>query len=140
MNTALDQGVNSPAGGGLRKTLFIQWFALALVSGLWAMHLTHAAVEPTASEERTASDAEPPEVTHYCYRVLSQHRFDRENFTQGLEFHQGRLYVSSGLYGQSVIRVYDFPEMALINSVPVDPRIFAEGLTIIDSRLILLSW
>lgn len=134
MNTALDQGVIGPAGGGLRKTLFIRWFALALVSGLWAMHLTHAA------SERTASDAEPPEVTHYGYRVLSQHRFDRENFTQGLEFHQGRLYVSSGLYGQSVIRVYDFPEMALINSVPVDPRIFAEGLTIIDNQLILLSW
>ncbi len=140
MNTALDQGVIGPAGGGLRTTLFIRWFALALVSGLWAMHLTHAAAEPTASEERTAPDAEPPEVTHYGYRVLSQHRFDRENFTQGLEFHQGRLYVSSGLYGQSVIRVYDFPEMALINSVPVDPRIFAEGLTIIDNQLILLSW
>lgn len=140
MNTAFGQGVIGPAAGGLKKTLFIRWFALALVSGLWAMNVTHAAAEPRASEEPTASDAEPPEVTHYGYRVLSKHRFDRENFTQGLEFHQGRLYVSSGLYGQSVIRVYDFPEMALINSVPVDPRIFAEGLTIIDNQLILLSW
>ena len=140
MNTALDQGVKNPAAAGLRKTLFIQWVALALVSALCAKNLTHAAPEVSAFEERTGSDAETPEVTHYGYRVLSKHRFDRENFTQGLEFHQGRLYVSSGLYGQSVIRVYDFPEMALIKSVSVDPRIFAEGLTIINNQLILLSW
>ena len=140
MNTALDQGVKNPVAAGLRKTLFIQWCALALVSGLCAMNLTHAEPEVSAFEERTGSDAETPEITHYGYRVLSKHRFDRENFTQGLEFHQGRLYVSSGLYGQSVIRVYDFPEMALIKSVSVDPRIFAEGLTIINNQLILLSW
>jgi len=80
------------------------------------------------------------EVTHYNYRVISRQRFDRRNFTQGLEFHRGRLYVSSGLYGESEIRAYDFPEMTLVQSVPVDPRIFAEGLTIIDNQLILLSW
>jgi len=80
------------------------------------------------------------EITHYNYRVISRQRFDRGNFTQGLEFHRGRLYVSSGLYGESEIRAYDFPEMTLVQSVPVDPRIFAEGLTIIDNQLILLSW
>jgi len=72
--------------------------------------------------------------------VVSKLRFDRENFTQGLEIHQGRLYVSSGLYGRSMVRVYDFPSLELIQSIPVDPRIFAEGLTIIDDRLVLLSW
>ena len=80
------------------------------------------------------------EITHYNYRVISRQRFDRGNFTQGLEFHRGRLYVSSGLYGESEIRAYDFPAMTLAQSVPVDPRIFAEGLTIIDNQLILLSW
>ena len=80
------------------------------------------------------------EVEHYGYSVVSRLRFDRNNFTQGLEIHDGRLYVSSGLYGQSVIRVYAFPSLELIQSVPVDPRIFAEGLTVIGDRLFLLSW
>jgi len=71
---------------------------------------------------------------------MSQLRFDRANFTQGLEIYDGRLYVSSGLYGESMIRVYDFPSMEEIQSVPIDPRIFAEGLTVIDNRLIVLSW
>ena len=79
-------------------------------------------------------------VPEYGYRVVSQKRFDRQNFTQGLEIHDGRLYVSSGLYGESMLRAYDFPSLELLRTVPVDRRIFAEGLTVIDEQLILLSW
>jgi glutamine cyclotransferase len=97
-------------------------------------------VTAESSTTATASAASTGTVTHYDYQVVSKLRFDRENFTQGLEIHQGRLYVSSGLYGRSMVRVYDFPSLELIQSIPVDPRIFAEGLTIIDDRLVLLSW
>jgi len=97
-------------------------------------------VAAESSTTATASAASTGTVTHYDYQVVSKLRFDRENFTQGLEIHQGRLYVSSGLYGRSMVRVYDFPSLELILSVPVDPRVFAEGLTIIDDRLVLLSW
>lgn len=93
----------------------------------------------------TACKAEEPEtrleaVPEYGYRVVSKVRFDRQNFTQGLEIYESRLYVSSGLYGQSMVRAYDFPSLDLLREVPVDRRIFAEGLTVIDDRLILLSW
>jgi len=97
-------------------------------------------VTAESSTTATASAASTGTVTHYDYQVVSKVRFDRENFTQGLEIHQDRLYVSSGLYGRSMVRVYDFPSLELIQSIPVDPRIFAEGLTIIDDRLVLLSW
>jgi len=79
-------------------------------------------------------------IPTYGYEVVSRLRFDRANFTQGLEIYDGRLYVSSGLYGESMIRVYDFPGMEEMQAVPVDPRIFAEGLTVIDNRLVVLSW
>jgi len=117
-----------------RRTLLTAWAVSLLVAA--------CTVSPTdqARAAAPASADEPADVTHYDYRVVSQRRFDRENFTQGLEFHDGRLYVSSGGYGQSMIRVYDFPEMTPLLNVPVDPRIFAEGLTIIDNQLILLSW
>ena len=86
------------------------------------------------------SESQQAAVTTYGYEVMSQLRFSRENFTQGLEIYDGRLYVSSGLYGESMIRVYDFPSMEEMQSVPIDPRIFAEGLTVIDNRLVVLSW
>lgn len=93
-----------------------------------------------SSASRESAPPANPVTSYYGYRVASKVRFDRENFTQGLEIYNGRLYVSSGLYGRSVVRVYEFPSLELIQTVPVDPRIFAEGLTIIDDRLVLLSW
>ena len=95
--------------------------------------------EPTGTENGETRALQAA-VTEYGYRVLSQRRFDRENFTQGLEIHDNKLYVSSGLYGKSMIRVYQLPDMSLLLTVPIDPRIFAEGLTIIGERLFLLSW
>jgi len=86
------------------------------------------------------SESQQAAVATYGYKVMSQLRFDRANFTQGLEIYDGRLYVSSGLYGESMIKVYDFPAMEEMQSVPIDPRIFAEGLTVIDNRLVVLSW
>ena len=86
------------------------------------------------------SGLEKASVPTYSYEVVSRLRFNRANFTQGLEIFDGRLYVSSGLYGESIIRVYNFPGMNEIQAVPVDSRIFAEGLTVIDNRLVVLSW
>ena len=113
---------------------------LALVLGIFPGDDARAAATPPAPANEISAVNAGTEVIDYGYRVVSQRRFDRENFTQGLEFHDGRLYVSSGGYGKSTIRVYDFPQMTPLLSVPVDPRIFAEGLTIIDNQLILLSW
>ena len=37
------------------------------------------------------------------HRVADQKDFDRSNFTQGLTIHEGKLWVSSGLYSQSKV-------------------------------------
>ncbi|MDA8678679.1 glutaminyl-peptide cyclotransferase [Luminiphilus sp.] len=103
----------------------LSWLSLLLIVG------GHSFMDVLAEED---------DVAQYSYQVVSKIRFDRENFTQGLEIHHNRLYVSSGLYGQSAIRIYDFPSMQLMQTVPVDARIFAEGLTIVDDHLYLLSW
>ena len=76
-----------------------------------------------------AADSELPQaaIPSYGYEVVSRLRFDRANFTQGLEIFDGRLYVSSGLYGESMIRVYDFPAMEEMQSVSIDPRMRSSG-------------
>ena len=113
---------------------------LIALTALCALSWVTGAAEPAPDKSSSATEGTAVEVEQYGYSVVSRLRFDRSNFTQGLEIHDGRLYVSSGLYGQSIIRVYAFPSLELIQSVPVDPRIFAEGLTVIDDRLLLLSW
>ena len=113
---------------------------LIAFTALCALSWVIGAAETAADASSSAPEGNAIEVEQYGYSVVSRLRFDRSNFTQGLEIHDGRLYVSSGLYGQSFIRVYAFPSLELIQSVPVDPRIFAEGLTVIGDRLLLLSW
>ena len=108
----------------------------ALIRSLFAGLTLQGTVTCSAAESELPHAAVPT----YGYEVVSRLRFDRANFTQGLEIFDGRLYVSSGLYGESMIRVYDFPAMDELQAVPVDSRIFAEGLTVIDNRLVVLSW
>ena len=113
---------------------------LITITALCALPWVIGAEETAPNASSSAPEGNAVEVEQYGYSMVSRLRFDRSNFTQGLEIHDGRLYVSSGLYGQSIIRVYAFPSLELIQSVPVDPRIFAEGLTVIGDRLLLLSW
>lgn len=59
-------------------------------------------------------------------------------FTQGLEFYRGLLYESSGLYRHSFIRYGTAASTHKRRALPDDR--FAEGLTILDDRLYLLTW
>ena len=76
----------------------------------------------------------------FTYKVLERKPQSRENFVQGLEIHDGQLYVSSGLYGRSHISRYDFATGALKKQQRLHPAIFAEGLTIFGDMLYQLTW
>lgn len=78
--------------------------------------------------------------TQYGYRVLDSKPQSRDNFVQGLEIVGDYLYVSSGNYGQSRLRRYHFASGELETERPVDPRLFAEGLTVLDGKVYQLTW
>jgi glutamine cyclotransferase len=71
--------------------------------------------------------------------VLRTIPHDTQAFTQGLFYYKGFLYESTGLYGQSKLRVIDPSNGNVIKSVPV-PDVFAEGLCRVDSFLVQLTW
>ena len=79
-------------------------------------------------------------VEQYGFKVLSKKPLDRRNFVQGLEIHKGKLYLSSGNYGQSRLMRYNFEDMTLDDSKQLSPRLFAEGLTILGERIYQLTW
>jgi len=63
---------------------------------------------------------------------------DPDAFTQGLEFKNGKLYESTGLYDKSTIRVLDINGKVLKKN-PVR-NVFAEGCTILGNKLYQLTW
>ena len=61
-------------------------------------------------------------------------------FTQGLVWDDGQLFESTGLVGQSTVRIIELPSGAVADSVAVDDDVFAEGLALVDDQLIQLTW
>lgn len=64
---------------------------------------------------------------------------DTAAFTQGLFFHQGKLYESTGLVGRSSLRVIDPNTGRVEKNIPVED-VFAEGIAFLDSLLVQLTW
>ena len=81
--------------------------------------------------------AAPTELT---YRILERQSQTLDNFVQGLEIFQEKLYLSSGGYGESSLRKYDVKSGELELEYKINSDIFAEGLTIFKNQLYLLSW
>lgn len=76
----------------------------------------------------------------YSYQVKASYPHDNHAFTQGLIFHQGHLYESTGLYGSSSLRKVNLDNGLILQLLNLDSDVFAEGLTIINDRLYLLTW
>ncbi len=76
----------------------------------------------------------------YTYKVLNEYPHDRDAYTQGLEFHHGTLYESTGQYGESSLRKLNYLEGTVETNVPLSKNIFGEGLTILNNKLYQLTW
>lgn len=80
------------------------------------------------------------EAKHYKARALKTYQRNRNIFTQGLEFYNGMLYESSGEYGKSYVHILDFPSMKVKAHTNLDAKYFAEGITILNDKMYLLTW
>ena len=92
-----------------------------------------------------AQDSTPPTLEVYQIEVLNTYPHDPAAFTQGLVYHEGELYESTGnccpSYSlQSDLRRVDIETGEVLQSVAQDTRFFSEGLALVDDRLIQLTW
>ncbi|OQA54872.1 MAG: Glutamine cyclotransferase [Candidatus Atribacteria bacterium ADurb.Bin276] len=79
-------------------------------------------------------------LTKYTYQVVALYPHDSRAFTQGLIFHEGFLYESTGLYGESSLRKIDLRTGKVLLENKIDEIHFAEGLTLFNNLLIQLTW
>ena len=76
----------------------------------------------------------------YTYEIINEYPHDQEAYTQGLEFYNDTLYESTGLKGKSTIRKLNYKTGEIYSIQPLDPVYFGEGLTLINEKLIQLTW
>ena len=65
---------------------------------------------------------------------------DSDAYTQGLEFYQGRLFESTGLYNESTLREVNLSTGEVIRSIDLNASEFGEGMTFVDDEIIQLTW
>ncbi len=82
----------------------------------------------------------PPPNPGPEYTVINSYPHDPEAFTQGLFFHNGRLFEGTGLRGQSTVRIVELEtgEITRIHHMP--PEYFGEGITLLGANIIQVTW
>jgi glutamine cyclotransferase len=83
------------------------------------------------------SDVQPKALK---YKIVNSYPHDPEAFTEGLEFHDGVLYESTGQEGNSYFRSVDYKTGKVIKQVDLPKEDFGEGITFINDKIFQLTW
>lgn len=86
------------------------------------------------------SGEEPRRPDRGRVRVISAYPHDPEAFTQGLLYHDGHLFESTGLEGRSSLRLVELATGRVLREVRLPPEDFAEGLALGGRYLVQLTW
>jgi glutaminyl-peptide cyclotransferase len=96
-----------------------------------------AGAEPVSP---AAAPAAGGEVAQLAVEVIERYPHDTAAFTQGLELHEGVLYESTGLYGESDMRTVELATGEVIELVELPDTAFGEGMTIVDDQIWQITW
>ncbi|MEP7272981.1 MAG: glutaminyl-peptide cyclotransferase, partial [Acidobacteriota bacterium] len=118
--------------------------AFAALGGLGRIGLSYRASEAPVGESDAsqvpAGNAPPARHPVYSYEVINSWPHDPQAFTQGLVYHQGFLYESTGLNGRSSLRKVALETGQVLTRIDIASEYFAEGLAIFNERAIQLTW
>jgi glutamine cyclotransferase len=79
-------------------------------------------------------------VPIYVPEVIAVWPHDPDAFTQGLVYHDGFLYESTGLNGQSSLRQVELRSGRIAKRIDVPDQFFAEGIALLQDRIYQLTW
>lgn len=74
------------------------------------------------------------------YSVITSFPHLTTSFTEGLEFHNGDLYESTGENGKSQLLKIDLKTGAALKSANLDQQYFGEGVTVVNNKIYQLTW
>ncbi len=78
--------------------------------------------------------------TIYTYKLINTYPHDKNAYTQGLEYHNGYLYETTGQRGKSVLRKVELKTGKVLQEIKLDDKYFGEGMTIFNNQIHWLTW
>ncbi|TXD84222.1 glutaminyl-peptide cyclotransferase [Subsaximicrobium wynnwilliamsii] len=94
--------------------------------------------EEKINTQITILNNKTPEI--YGFKIINEYPHDITSYTQGLEFHKGELYESTGQYKESKLRKVDYKTGEVLKNIDLADQYFAEGITILDHKIYQLTW
>ena len=79
-------------------------------------------------------------VKEYKLQIVKTMPHDVKAYTQGLFFHEGVLYESTGQFGQSSFRKLDLESGEVLEKIKFNDKYFGEGSVILGDKLFILTW
>ena len=79
-------------------------------------------------------------VKEYKVKVVKEYPHYTDSYTQGLFFHGGDLYESTGQYGSSTFRKVDLATGEALEKLDFNRKYFVEGSVVLGNNLYILTW
>ena len=80
------------------------------------------------------------QVKEYRLKVAEEFPHDTGAYTQGLFFHDGTLYESTGQWGESTLRKVDLKSGKVLEEKKFGKKYFVEGSVVFNDELYVLTW
>ena len=87
-----------------------------------------------------SSTAKSQPVPVYTYEVVKAYPHDPKAFTEGLFFHNGFLYESTGEEGKSSLRKVELATGKIVQKFDLPREDFGEGISMINGNIYQLTW
>ncbi|SEN62675.1 Glutamine cyclotransferase [bacterium A37T11] len=83
----------------------------------------------------------PKAPEQLSFSVIKTYPHDTSAYTQGLEYHDGILYESTGEWGESSLRKVTLETGKVLKKIEFPKEIFGEGLAVVPSnKIVMLTW
>ena len=79
-------------------------------------------------------------VKDYDVEIMAEYPHDTGSYTQGLFFHKGQMYETTGLHGKSTLRKVDIQTGKAVKKLDFDRKYFVEGSVVFNDNLYILTW
>lgn len=94
----------------------------------------------TKNNSQSANAAKSAPLPVYGYEIVKTYPHDGQAFTQGLFFHNGFLYESTGQEGKSSIRKVEIETGKVLQKWDLPTNEFGEGSTVIGDKIFMITW
>ena len=118
-------------------------FAALLFAGGCAPQNTTSTASATASAPLVTPVVAPvgkDAPRQLSWTILKEFPHDPTAFTEGLLWHNGALYESTGMEGQSKLRRVDLQSGQVLKNLDLPAQLFGEGLALAGNKLYQLTW